>query len=64
MAVSDKLPASYINDPTHWRERAEQMRVLAENMNDESSKATMLKLADDYDKLAARAAERADGKRH
>ena len=55
------MPASYINDPKHWRERAAEMRALAEDIKDAEAKATMLRLAADYDKLAARAVARADG---
>jgi hypothetical protein len=43
------------NDPTHWRERAAQMRTLADMSKDEETKNLMLKLASDYDKLADRA---------
>jgi hypothetical protein len=42
-------------DPKHWRNRAAQMRVLASQMNDLDATAIMLRLADDYDKLADRA---------
>jgi len=28
------MPASSINDPEHWRARAEEMRRLAEDIND------------------------------
>jgi hypothetical protein len=48
-----------INDPKHWYERAAEMRALAEEMREIETGATMLKLADDYDKLADRAAQRA-----
>jgi hypothetical protein len=46
-------------DEKHWRDRAAHMRVLAAQMDDAESAAMMLKLADDYDKLADRAAARA-----
>jgi hypothetical protein len=55
------MPASYINDPQHWRDRADEMRGLAAQMKEADAKATMLRLAADYDKLAERAARRADG---
>jgi hypothetical protein len=51
----DKKP---INDPKHWRARAADMRALAANMKDAETIAIMNRLADDYDKLAERAAQR------
>jgi hypothetical protein len=50
--------APHFNDPEHWRQRAEEVRVLAEQMNTERTKKMMLKIADDYDQLAVRAAIR------
>jgi len=47
------------NDPTHWRVRAKQMRVQAEQMNESVSKQLMRKIADDYDHLARTAERRA-----
>ena len=47
-----------INDPKHWRARAAQMRALAVTMKDAETIAIMNRLADDYDKLAERAARR------
>ena len=51
----------YFSDPEHWRQRAEESRVLAEQMSDETSRQMMLRIADDYDKLAVRAAMRLQG---
>jgi hypothetical protein len=48
-----------IHDPKHWYDRAAEMRALAEEMHAVETRATMLRLADDYDKLGDRAAERA-----
>jgi hypothetical protein len=45
------------NDPKHWRDRAE-MRALADTKKDPETIVIMLRLADDYDKLADRAAQR------
>jgi hypothetical protein len=53
------MPSSFINDPQHWRGRAEEARTLAEQMSDETSKQMMLRIADDYDRLAERAEQRA-----
>jgi hypothetical protein len=47
-----------INDPLHWRPRAADMRALAVTMKDAETIAIMNRLADDYDKLAERAAQR------
>jgi hypothetical protein len=57
-ATEPKLPASFINDPEHWRARAEEMRRLAEDMKDAATKEMMLHIARDYENLAVRAEER------
>jgi hypothetical protein len=49
----------FANDPKHWCKRAEQMRTLAEEMHDEQTKQTMLRIASDYERLAERAEQRA-----
>jgi hypothetical protein len=51
-----------INDPKHWLDRAKETRALAEQMSDPEAKRTMLKNADDYERLAQRAQERAAGR--
>jgi hypothetical protein len=59
--TSDSKSGAFINDPAHWRHRAEEMRTLADDMLDLDSKAMMLRIADDYEKLAKRAEKRASG---
>jgi hypothetical protein len=48
-----------INDP----HRAVAMRALSETTKEIDAQAIMLRLADDYDKLADRAEKRANGQR-
>ncbi len=50
--------AASFNDPGHWRQRAAEMRRLAEAMSDLVAKAGMLQVADQYDRLAFRAEQR------
>lgn len=50
--------APHFSDPRHWRERAEETRVIAENMDEIGARQMMLRIADDYDRLAVRAMER------
>jgi hypothetical protein len=47
-----------INDFKHWRDRAEEVRLVAESVNDAESRTALLRIAEDYEKLAARAEER------
>jgi hypothetical protein len=53
------MAGDLINNPKHWRVRAEEARYLAEQMPDEVSKQMMLGVAADYDQLAERAELRA-----
>jgi hypothetical protein len=45
-----------LNNPAHWRLRAQEARLLASHL--EVAKAATLKIAEEYDRLATRAATR------
>ena len=49
---------SLLNNPAHWQLRAEELRLLASQLIDPEAKATTLKIADEYARLAARALAR------
>src|SRR5262249_47012971 len=48
-----------VDAPEHWRDRAEEARSHAEQMGDETSRETMLRIAGDYERLARHAERRA-----
>ena len=52
-------PDYLFKSPTHWRMRAEKMRTLAEEANDSTVRAMMLRIASDYDRLAESADDHA-----
>jgi hypothetical protein len=52
----------FINEPDHWRARAEEMRRLANQMNDSASRDAMLRIAEDYERLVKRAEDRTVGR--
>jgi hypothetical protein len=51
--------SDHINKSKHWLERAAEVRTIAASMAEDGIKASMLRLANDYDKFAARAIARA-----
>jgi hypothetical protein len=51
------MPYGKVNDAKHWRDRAAEMRALSDMMSDLEPKAIMLRLAEDYDRLADKAQE-------
>jgi hypothetical protein len=44
-----------VNDVEHWRKRGEEARKLAEGIGDAEAREIMMRIADDYDRLAERA---------
>jgi hypothetical protein len=46
-------------DAQYWRDRAEEVRASAEAMHDPVARQTLLKIAEEYERLAERAARRA-----
>src|SRR5215475_5783283 len=54
----DKLMArNFIWDPNHWRFRAEEARMVADQMTHEAARTIMRRIALDYDRLAKLAEE-------
>lgn len=49
---------SYLNNVKHWQDRAEETRAKAEQYRSDESKQRMLRIADEYDRLAARVEDR------
>ena len=49
---------SYLNNPRHWRDRAEETRAKADGWCSEETKQRLLRIAQEYDRLADLAAER------
>jgi hypothetical protein len=47
--------STLLNNPAHWHLRAQESRLLACEITDPVAKATILRIADDDDGLAARA---------
>jgi hypothetical protein len=52
------MPSDLLSDPEHWRERAEEIRVQAEQMKDPITRQQMFALVEGYERLARRAEER------
>ena len=51
--------ATLLRDVAHWKERADDARRVAMELADDESRKHMLEIADNYDRLAARAQLRA-----
>jgi hypothetical protein len=55
---------SSLNDARRWRMRAEELRVIADNCKTPAARATLRRLAEDYELLAERAEARAAAAQH
>jgi hypothetical protein len=55
------MALNHVNDSKHWRDRAAEMRASSTIMENAETIAVMIRLADDYDKLADRADVRSNG---
>jgi hypothetical protein len=51
-----------LDDAEHWWSRAEETRTIAELMNDPEAQRIMFNIAEGYDRLAERAADRVAGR--
>ena len=49
---------SVLDDPKHWLERAEEARSIADQLSDPESRRMMLRIAEDYERLANHARRR------
>ena len=52
------MASALLYDPEHWRTRAQTMRILARQIQDLMTRQIMLRIASDFDRLAAEIEER------
>jgi len=50
---------SHLDDPEYWRDRAEQVRALADQVSNQTARDAILRIVTDYELLADRAQARA-----
>jgi len=46
------LPENKLDNPEYWRFRAEEVRTIAEDMKNGEPKTIMLRIAEDYERIA------------
>lgn len=49
------MNANPLTDPKHWRKRADATRAKADVLADQSARQKLLRVADEYERLARRA---------
>ena len=52
------IHSSPVNDPAYWRQRAEEARALADQLDEPVTKQIVLTIAEGYEQVAALAAAR------
>jgi hypothetical protein len=52
------MPKDFINDPSHWRNRADETRELAKRVSDDEARKKLSKLATEFDRIALRVEDR------
>jgi hypothetical protein len=55
-------PPGRLRDPDYWRNRAEEVRVIAERMRDVYARDTLLRVAEKYEEFADMATRRRNAK--
>jgi hypothetical protein len=56
----EPLPSYFTYTPQHWRQRASELRVLANTVDGHEAQETMLRIAQHYDRLAIKAEEQSE----
>jgi hypothetical protein len=56
--MAHSMSWTHLDDPQHWRDRAEEARYVAERMSDDKSRELVFEIAAAYERLAKRAEER------
>jgi hypothetical protein len=51
------MPKGLLDNPEYWWTRAEETRVVAESMQDATSREMMLRIAKDYERMSEKAEE-------
>jgi hypothetical protein len=51
---------SHLDDPEYWRDRAEQVRALTDEVGNQRAREAILRIVADYELLAIRAQQRAN----
>lgn len=58
LGVVHHMSIQLLHDPDHWRQRAEELRMIAQATKDADARTTVLRIVADYERLAERAQRR------